>query len=105
MKEVKIFEQAMCCETGLCGASVDPELLRISATLNALREKGIIVKRFNLSQAPQEFVADKAVNDFLQKYGVDHLPVTVVDGEIKIVGHYPSNTDFTEWFGLSGGCC
>lgn len=29
MKNIEIFEPAMCCSTGLCGVSVDPELLRI----------------------------------------------------------------------------
>lgn len=101
MKEIKIFEPAMCCETGLCGVSVDPELLRISTVLNTLKEKGIIINRFNLSNAPQEFVDNKVVNDFINQYGVDNLPVTLVDGEIKVIGHYPSNAEFTEWFELS----
>lgn len=101
MKEIKIFEPAMCCETGLCGVSVDPELLRISTVINTLKEKGIIINRFNLSNAPQEFVDNKVVNDFINQYGVDNLPVTLVDGEIKVIGHYPSNAEFTEWFELS----
>lgn len=101
MKEVKIFEPAMCCATGLCGVSVDPELLRISTVLNTLKERGIVVGRFNLSNAPQEFVDNKVVNDFINQYGVDNLPVTLVDREIKVIGHYPSNAEFTEWFGLA----
>lgn len=36
MKVMNIDEPAMCCSTGLCGVSVDPELLRISAVLNTL---------------------------------------------------------------------
>lgn len=101
MKEIKIFEPAMCCETGLCGVGVDPELLRISTVINTLKEKGIIINRFNLSNAPQEFVDNQVVNDFINQYGVDNLPVTLVDGEIKVIGHYPSNAEFTEWFELS----
>ena len=42
------FEPAMCCSTGLCGVSVDPELLRISTVLNTLKERGIEAKRYNL---------------------------------------------------------
>lgn len=30
MKKMFIYEPAMCCSTGLCGVSVDPELLRLS---------------------------------------------------------------------------
>ena len=36
MKTMKIYEPAMCCPTGICGAGVDPELLRISTVLNTL---------------------------------------------------------------------
>lgn len=42
MKQMEIFEQAMCCPTGLCGPSIDPELLRLSSVLDALKEKGIV---------------------------------------------------------------
>lgn len=117
MSKMEIFEPAMCCETGLCGVSVDPELLRVSTVLNTLKEKGIIVKRYNLSNAPQAFVDNKVVNDFVNQYGAENLPITLVDEEIKVIGHYPSNEEFTEWLGIaedvlgvekndcSGGCC
>lgn len=101
MNKMEIFEPAMCCATGLCGVGVDPELLRISTVLNTLKEKGIIVERFNLSNAPQAYVDNKVVNDFINRYGVDKLPVTLVEGEIRAIGHYPSNEEFTEWLGLS----
>lgn len=44
-KQVQIFEQAMCCPTGVCGPSIDPELLRISAVLDTLKKNGIPVER------------------------------------------------------------
>ena len=100
-KEIQIFEPAMCCETGLCGVSVDPELLRISTVINTLKEQGITIERFNLSNAPQVFVDNKVVNDFINQYDVDNLPVTLVDGQIKVIGRYPSNADFTEWLALA----
>ena len=67
----------MCCSTGLCGVSVDPELLRISTVLNTLKERGIEVKRYNLTNAPMEFVKNKVVSEFVKVYGADRLPVTV----------------------------
>jgi hypothetical protein len=45
MKNMKIFEPAMCCPTGLCGVGVDPELLRISTVLDTLKRHGVIVDR------------------------------------------------------------
>lgn len=117
MKNIEIFEPAMCCSTGLCGVSVDPELLRISTVLNTLKERGIEVKRYNLTNAPMEFVKNKVVNEFVKVYGADRLPVTVVNGELAISGRYPTNEEFTEWLSLpqdllgkqeccfDGGCC
>lgn len=117
MKDMKIYEPAMCCSTGLCGVSVDPELLRVSTVLNTLKQNGIEVQRFNLSNAPKAFVSNKAVNEFLMKNGPDKLPVTLVDGCIVLSGRYPTNAEFTKLLGISAellgaqastagnGCC
>ena len=84
MNKMQIFEPAMCCSTGLCGVGVDPELLRISTVLNTLQKNGVKVDRFNLSNAPQEFITNQVVNKFIQEHGVNGLPITVVDNEIEI---------------------
>ncbi|MDP4127808.1 MAG: arsenite efflux transporter metallochaperone ArsD [Bacillota bacterium] len=96
MKKMQIFEPAMCCPTGLCGVGVDPELLRISTVLNALKKHGIEVDRFNLTSAPMEFVNNKAINDLLNTKGIDDLPAIVLDGEILLTGRYPTNEEFTK---------
>lgn len=96
MKKMSIYEPAMCCSTGLCGVSVDPELLRISTVLNTLKKNGIEVERFNLSSAPQAFISNKAVNDFINQKGVNELPVIVVDNQIVITGRYPTNEEFVK---------
>ncbi|ASW42375.1 arsenite efflux transporter metallochaperone ArsD [Clostridium isatidis] len=103
MKKMLIFEPAMCCPTGLCGVGVDPELLRISAVLNTLKSNGIEVERFNLTNSPQEFVKNSEVNEFINKYGVDKLPVVVVDGKIELIGRYPTNEEFEKLLGVSVG--
>ena len=100
MKTMKIFEPAMCCPTGLCGVSVDPELLRISTVLNTLQQNGIEVQRFNLTSAPAEFVKNKAVTEYLQKFAPEKLPVVLVDDFIVIAGRYPTNEEFTNWLEL-----
>ncbi|MDD4474963.1 MAG: arsenite efflux transporter metallochaperone ArsD [Eubacteriales bacterium] len=96
MKKLSIYEPAMCCSTGLCGVGVDSELLRISTVLNSLKKNGVEIQRYNLSSAPQEFINDKAVNNFINTKGVDGLPVTVLDGEIIITGRYPTNEEFVK---------
>ena len=110
MKTMKIFEPAMCCPTGLCGVSVDPELLRISTVLNTLKQNGVEVQRFNLTSAPAEFVQNQAVAEYLQKFSPEKLPVALVDDVIVIAGRYPTNEEFTSWLELSAdilgvSCC
>jgi hypothetical protein len=100
MKKMQIFEPAMCCSTGLCGVGVDPELLRISTTLNSLEKNGIKIERFNLSSAPQEFVNNKKVNDFLKEKGVEGLPIVLVEEEIVISGRYPNKEEFVQIFAI-----
>ena len=103
MKTVQIFEPAMCCSTGLCGVGVDPELLRISTVLNTLKEHGINVDRFNLNNAPMEFVNNATVNAYVNDKGPEGLPVVLLDGIIVISGRYPTNAEFVEWLGLPAG--
>ncbi len=93
MKEMQIFEPALCCETGVCGASVDPELLRITTVLDRLKKNGIIIKRFNLNSSPIEFVTNQTINTFINQKGVDALPCVMVDGNIVIEGRYPTNEE------------
>lgn len=59
MKKMIIFDPAMCCSTGVCGPSVNPELLRVATTINVLKNKGVIIERYNLSQNPQAFIDNK----------------------------------------------
>jgi hypothetical protein len=86
-----IYESALCCETGLCGVNVDPDLLRISTVLNTLKNEGITVERYNLKSAPMEFVKSNIVNQYVNEKGVEGLPVVTLDGEIVISGRYPTN--------------
>lgn len=122
MKKMIIFDPAMCCSTGVCGPSVNPELLRVSTVINNLNSNGILVERYNLTNNPQIFIDNKTINEILMKQGVDVLPVTIVDGKVVKVGSYPSNDEFCSLLGIShdllkakekksngcnckGGCC
>ncbi|WP_302696690.1 arsenite efflux transporter metallochaperone ArsD [Ruminococcus callidus] len=93
MKKMCIYEPALCCETGLCGVNVDPELLRISTVLNTLKSEGVVIERYNLNNAPMEFVKSSIVNQYVNEKGVDGLPVVTVDGEIVLAGRYPANDE------------
>lgn len=95
-KQVQIFEQAMCCPTGLCGPSIDPELLRISAVLDTLKKHGISVERYNLSNAPLKFIQTPAAAEFLQHHAPEELPLILADGKIWMAGRYPTNEEFAQ---------
>ena len=112
MKTMEIFEPAMCCSTGLCGVSIDPELLRVATNLNNLKAHNVIVNRYNLSSAPAAYVSNSAVNKELHEHGGDNLPLILVDGEIVIKKRYPTNEEFCalleipcEYLSSDSGCC
>jgi len=98
---IEIFEEAMCCPTGLCGPGINTDLLRISTVLDTLKRKGINISRHNLKDEPQLYVSNKTVNDFLMKNGVDGLPITMVDGEIIVSKTYPTTKQLSEWTGIN----
>ena len=101
MKKIEIYEPSMCCPTGLCGVSVDPELLRISTVVDKLIKSNISAVRYNLSSAPMEFINNLDVNKKMGEHGVNILPITVVDDEIVLTGRYPSNDELIEFLDLS----
>lgn len=113
MTAVRVFDPAMCCSSGVCGPSVDPQLARFSADLDWLKTQGVSVERFNLAQQPAAFAADLTVRSALETKGEAGLPVVQVNGEIKSSGVYPSRADLSAWAGIgdqrrltkSGSCC
>jgi hypothetical protein len=120
MKKMCIYEPALCCETGLCGVNVNPELIRISTVLNTLKNEGVEIGRYNLNNAPMEFVKSNIVNQYVNEKGVEGLPVVTLDGEIVISGRYPTNEEILTLLELpaqillpkgatdcccGGGCC
>ena len=117
--QIRVFDPAMCCSTGICGPSVDPQLARLAADLDWLKSQGVTVERFNLSQQPAAFAEDAAVKSALETKGEAGLPLVKVNGEVKSVGVYPSRDDLAAWTSVvapvpvvpaapratSGGCC
>jgi hypothetical protein len=101
MKKVEIFDPAMCCSTGVCGPSVDPELTRVASAIFAMEKKGFDITRYNLTSQPDKFVDQVEVNKILMDKGPDALPVVLVDGEVEKIGSYPINEEFAEWFGIN----
>ncbi len=90
MPVLQVFDPPMCCSTGVCGPSVDPELARFSSDLEWLKAQGVEVRRFNLAQNPGAFVEHKGVQQALAARGNDCLPLLLVDERVAVEGSYPS---------------
>lgn len=97
MKSMTVYEPAMCCETGLCGVGIDPELLRVSTVFNNLKKHGVSAVRFNLNNFPQEFINNAEINKLINSEGVEALPATVIDGKIVKTKAYPTNEEIAVW--------
>ncbi|HMA92027.1 MAG TPA: arsenite efflux transporter metallochaperone ArsD [Polyangiaceae bacterium] len=98
---VQVFDPAMCCSTGICGPSVDPQLIRFAADLEWLSTNGVTVQRFNLAQQPQAFVENALAKQALESEDASALPLVVVNGTAKSRGTYPTREQLAEWAGLA----
>ncbi|HPH65473.1 MAG TPA: arsenite efflux transporter metallochaperone ArsD [Kofleriaceae bacterium] len=114
MISLQVFDPAMCCSTGICGPSVDPQLVRFSADLEWLKQRGVEVSRYNLSQQPAAFAQDASVKAALESKGEAALPLLKINGEVKTTGTYPTRAELAAWAGLdmessasktNAGCC
>lgn len=100
MSKLQIFDPALCCSTGVCGVEIDQQLLNFSADFDWLKNQGLAIERFNLSQQPMVFAENPIVRDFLQRSGAEGLPLILLDDAIVLAGRYPSRNELIRWFKL-----
>lgn len=115
MKNIEVYDPALCCSTGVCGVDVDQSLVNFSADVEWAKQNGVAVNRFNLAQQPLAFAQNPAVKGFLERSGAEALPLILVDGEVALAGRYPRRAELARWAGLktgrsievsvSAGCC
>lgn len=98
--KIEIYDPPMCCSTGVCGPSVDPELVRFAADLDWLARQGVEVQRYSLSQQPAAFAKNPLVKEALEKDGNDCLPLTVVDSTVVLKSRYPTREMLAAYAGL-----
>lgn len=101
MKTIEIYDPEICDSGNGCGSGADREVLRIKTMLRALTSEGKKVLRYGLVENPDVFARNKEISEIISKNGLDALPITVVDGEIKRRGSYPSNLDLASWSGMT----
>jgi len=101
MKTLTIFDPAMCCSSGICGAEIDQKLVDFAADLDWLKSEGIEVKRINLSQEPALFAANEQVKSVLENSGVAGLPVILANDEMQSSGQYPDRVKLAQMAGVT----
>jgi len=119
MTHLTIYDPAMCCSTGICGAEVDQNLVDFASDLDWLKSQGVEVKRINLSQEPALFAENGQVKAVLEKSGVEGLPVIFAGDVLQSSGQYPARDALAQMADLtcdqsaissqtatkSSGCC
>jgi SAM-dependent methyltransferase len=98
---IRVYEPALCCNTGVCGPDVDQALVEFTADLTALQRRGVDIARHNLANDPMAFASDPTVTAFLQVAGSAGLPLTTVNGVTVLTGAYPSRTDLERYAGIA----
>ena len=98
--KIQVFDPAMCCSTGVCGTSVDPELVRFAADIDWLASHDVEVERYNLAQQPAAFAETPLVKEALTNDGTDCLPLLVGNGAVLSKGRYPTRQELARYAGL-----
>ncbi|CAG0965001.1 partial Arsenical resistance operon trans-acting repressor ArsD, partial [Anaerolineae bacterium] len=88
--EVELFDPPMCCPTGLCGPTLDQTLMDVNEMIQALKEQGISIERYQMTSHPQKFISSPDVMRLVQEKQMEALPITLVKGRVLKVGSYPT---------------
>lgn len=92
MLNIEIYEEAMCCSTGVCGPEPDETLIKTNQINEYLKQNQIEVQRYNMNNNPNEV-----------------LPITFIEGNIAKTGAYITQEEADEIITVNqmrnGGCC
>jgi arsenite-transporting ATPase len=102
MPEIHVYEQALCCDTGVCGPDVDQALVTFTADFTKLKGVGADVARHNLANDPSAFAGNETVRAFLEVAGSEGLPLTLVDGVVAQTGTYPTLAQLLRYTRIGG---
>lgn len=109
MLNIEIYEEAMCCSTGVCGPELDETLIKTNQINEYLKQNQIEVQRYNMNNNPNEFIQNKEVIRLIQDKGNEVLPITFIEGNIAKTGAYITQEEADEIITVNqmrnGGCC
>ncbi|MCL2149835.1 MAG: arsenite efflux transporter metallochaperone ArsD [Dehalococcoidia bacterium] len=90
MREIILYEPTLCCSSGVCGPNPDQALIALQDTIASVKERGVVVERFQITTHPRKFTENADVMKLMQQRQLEALPITVVDSKIIKAGSYPS---------------
>lgn len=94
---IRVFEPALCCNTGVCGTDVDENLVAFTADLQFLKDNSVDIERHNMANDPMVFVDNATAKAFIETAGSDGLPLTIVDGVTVKTGSYPTRDELLKF--------
>ena len=100
MRTIRVYEPALCCNTGVCGPELDQSLVDFTADLTHLKDLGADIERHNLANDPAAFAGNETVRSYLEMVGSDGLPLTLVDGVTVMTGGYPTRSQLLGYAGV-----
>jgi len=90
-KKLSIFEGIMCCDTGVCGAEPNINLVEFVDTLRKLKQNypELEILRANMSSGLDIFRKNMDILMMVKNKGISILPLVIIDGEIYSQQRYP----------------
>lgn len=89
-----IYDPPMCCSTGVCGPNPDQGLIEFQDTLTKLKNSGVEIERYIITQSPEKFKENPQVIKLIQEKQLSVLPITALNGTIVKTGSYPTLEEF-----------
>ena len=79
-----IYEEAMCCSTGVCGPEPDKELIEFNEALKKIDKEfsDLDIIRASLSADVKIFLENKKISQLVKKNGQQILPITTINEKI-----------------------
>lgn len=100
MANIRVYDPAQCCSTGVCGPDADEAIAQFSSALEKARKSGVPIDRYTLGHQPGEYVKNTVVKSLLDAEGVDCLPIVFIDDEVLSKGDYPSRAELLASVGI-----
>ncbi len=102
MTNIRVYDPAVCCSTGVCSPDADAAIAQFTAALDKAKKSGVAIDRFTLAHQPGEYVKNTTVKGLLDSEGIDCLPLVFVGDEIISKGDYPATPALFEKLGIEG---